>query len=149
MPASTAGSYNGLAFGGVPGAAVQVRVLEMRGIYDLPEIESTHKPKAVSNGMFRGTVRTRGLSFSFVFGLIPNTRTAAGYDALLDTFLAAFGVQADTDLPLRFAGDTKYIYCHPTKRIVPIECEAPQTAGEITVEFFAVDPTIGTGAPPP
>lgn len=144
MPASTLGSWNGVSFG--PGQ--QVRLLAMEGIRDLPEIESTHEPKALANGMFRGTVRTRGLSFTFVFGLIPNTRTAAGFDTLLDSFIAAFGVQADTDLPLRFWGNTKYIYCHPTKRTVRVECESTQIDGVVTVEFFAADPTIGTGAPP-
>lgn len=143
MPASLAGSYNGLSFG----VGQQVHVLEMVGIRDLPEIETTHEPKALTNGMFRGTVRTRGLSFTMVFGLIPNTRTPAGYDALLETVITAFGVQADTDLPLQFWGNTKYIYCHPTKRTIPLECESPQIGGEVTVEFFACDPTISTGTP--
>jgi hypothetical protein len=147
MPASTAGSYNSLAFGGVPGGAAQVKVLEMVGIRDLPALESTHQPKKFGTGMFRGTVRKRGLTFKFTFGLIPNTRTAAGFDALLETVLTAFEVQETADLPLRFWGNTLYVNCHPVSRTVEIECEAPQTAGEVTVEFFACDPTIYTGAP--
>jgi hypothetical protein len=146
VPASLEGSYNGLTFGG---ATSEVHVTAMVGIYDLPDLDSTHQPKGWTNGLFRGRIRKRGLTFSFGFGLVPNTRTAAGYDTLLDTVLTAFAVQETADLPLRFAGLTKYINCHPTRRIVPIECGAPQIQGEITVEFLACDPTIFTGAPPP
>lgn len=149
MPASTAGSYNGLSFGGVPGGSAQVKVLEMIGIRDLPRLESRHEPKVVTDGMFRGEVYKRELAFSFVFGLIPNTRTPAGFDTLLDSFLTAFDVNTTPpDLPLRFWGNTLYIYCHPVARKVPILCDAPQIDAEITVDFIACDPTIGTGTPP-
>lgn len=143
MPAATAGSYNGLAFG--PGTSYHVAAME--GFYELPEVRSNDLAKTTAAGYFVGTDRKGGRTVVLTLVLIADT--PAGYDTLVDNLLAAMDVAGATERPLRFAGNTRYINCRPRKMAPEIDTERPQRAGRAVIEFFATDATVFTGAPPP
>lgn len=145
MPGSNTGSYNSLSFGD----ATNYHVSGLVGILDLPEYEWTNKPKAVGTGMFRGPCYARALKFSLMLELIaPIPKTAAGLDTLIDAVRAAFVPNASADLPLRFWGNTRYVYCSPIAVKFPVDTEMVQTDMEVTIDFLACNPTIYSGSPP-
>lgn len=141
MPASLAGSYNGLAFG----VGTSYGVAGMDGFWDLPEVRENDLERTTGTGTVAGKDRKGGRTVTLTLVLIAATPTA--YDTLVDNLIAATDVQPTVELPLRFWGNTRYIRCRPRRRSLPVDCGYPQRTGTAVIEFFASDPTVFTGAP--
>lgn len=143
MPASRSGAYNGWSFGGTS----KYHVAGMSGFFDLPDVVSRDQPK-VNGGLFAGEDVKAGLTVSLSIIVIADS--IADYDSLIDAMCTATDVRA-TELPLQVFGSTRYIYCRPRKRTIPIDCEAPipsvKVFGEATIEFFSTTATLITGTP--
>lgn len=144
MPASRSGVYNGWAFGGTS----KYHVAGMTGFFDLADVVSRDQPK-VNGGLFPGQDVKGGLTVSLSIIVIADS--ISDYDTLIDALCTATDVQT-AELPLQVFGSTRYIYCRPRKRSIPIDCEAPipstKVFGEATIEFFSSDATLRTGTPP-
>lgn len=146
MPASKAGQYNGWSFG----EGTKFHVAGMSGFFDLPEVVTRDQPKVLTGGMFPGEDVNAGMTVTLGITIIADS--ISDYDTCLDALVAATAIRA-TELPLRVFGNTRYLYCRPRKRSVPIECENPIRTFKvpqdgIVIEFFATDPTLYTGTPP-
>lgn len=138
MITSTAGSYNGVAFG--PGTRIHVQSVE--GL-DLPALRTSDEPRPRDHGSFPGRHLLDPRVMVWSFGLRGDD--LAGFDAVADD-VATMTIPRDDELPLTFDNAGKVIFCRPLRRSLARDFTQPQRLATAAVEFVASDPRVYSAA---
>lgn len=141
------GSYNGLTWGQY-GPGSPYGLVYLRGVEDLPPIESRDQPKVTADGMFPGTDRHQGEWPIFLSLRVAQvTGTDAAFRTLMDNVNAAFSKQAAVQA-LRFWNLERYVWARPRERTwSDYGAEMAGHSAIVTIRLVVVHPVQYVGVP--
>lgn len=135
-PVALGGEFNGLAFG--PGTAYHVAGME--GFDDLPPVRSSDLERPNAHGAYPGVDYLGRRTVVLTLQLVATT--PAEFDTQVQTLKDALTILPEGEYPLRFAGNTRRLYCRPRNRHIPNNTLYPQRHAAAPIEFVASDPRI-------
>lgn len=133
------GSYAGVVFG----RSVGLRITQLDGWADLPDMRSGDQYRPMRHGLYAGADLLGGRTITLTL-MVGGTGTASGAYALYSAFEAATVVQsAEAALIFQMPGrGAEQVMARPRRRAHTIDVNATIGIDYLTIEFVATDPRI-------